>query len=206
VSKDGEWPLYVPLYQSTTTYTITYLGNIVTSKKEYLGSVFGWVTFGDSNMAPVCTELNWIKTTIPTNNPKYVLTKPINALFYAAGFSNQVALLTSPYTIPSVGEPAINFTAAQVAVSGGNLSESVTNVTTLITTNKVVLSATNTIGVSNRMTITFNKKIGTFTGNFMRPHDELKTDFVGALLQNTTNASGHFLGTNQSGSVIVTGN
>lgn len=206
LSKEGRWPLYLPLYQSTTTYSNAVLNIDKSIKKEFLGSIFGWLTFGDSNTAPVATGLNWIKTTIPTNNSNYVLTKPTNSMFYATGFSNQVAMLASPYSMPPTNEQAINFTSAQVVVSNGNLSEPVTNLTTTILFNKVVLSATNTIGVVNKMTITFNKKAGTFSGDFLRPSDGLKTDFIGALLQNTTNASGHFLGVNQSGSVIVTGN
>jgi hypothetical protein len=209
LSKDGEWPLYVPLYRSTTTYTNTYLGNAVLSKKEYLGSVFGWVTYGDSNTAPVCSSLNWIKTTLP-DAPSYVFFKPTNKVFYAGGYSNQVGMLASAYTVPAVSQTAINYTSLEVVVSDGNLSEPVTNAATLLATNKVVLSAFTTNSAemvqNNKMTISFNKKFGTFSGNFLRPQDGVKTDFVGALLQNTTNASGHFLGTNQSGSVIVTGN
>jgi hypothetical protein len=108
--------------------------------------------------------------------------------------------------VPPAGETAIRFpNNLQVIVSDGNLESPVTNVATVIATNKVLLSTTNTVGGVNKMVITFNKKLGTFSGNFLRPGDGLKTDFVGALLQNTTNAAGHFIGTDQSGKVIVIG-
>jgi hypothetical protein len=206
LSKNGEWPLYVPLYRTTNTFTNTYASNSIMAKKEYLGSVFGWVTFGDSNTAPTCSNLNWIKTTIP-NTPNYGLFKPTNALYYAAGYSNQVGLLASPYTERLVGQTPIDLSSAKIIVRDGNLVEPFTNVTTLVAANKVLFSPSTTNSLStvhsNKLTIVFNKKFGTFSGNFLRPGDLLKTDFVGALLQNTTNASGHFLGTSQSGSVII---
>jgi hypothetical protein len=197
LSKDGEYPLYIPLYRSTT---------IVASKTVYLGSMMGWMTFGDSNTAPVCENLTWIKPTMPVGDPNFTLLKPINLQYYAAGFTNQVDMLASPYTAVGKNEHAIELlNNLQVVLSDGNLAVPVTNVATVIATNKVLLPKTNTAGETNKMVISFNKKFGTFIGNMVNP-DLTKTFFVGSLLQNTTNASGHFLGTTNSGSVIITGN
>jgi len=215
ISRHGDWPLYVGLYPSTATYSNVWTTNtLVTKKTYYLGAMMGWLKFSSNNASVpptndlIETNIVWVKTTMDTNN--YPLAVPTNAVYYANGFSNEIGVVSSAYVTPGLNELPIKLDVpAQVVVSDGNLSEPVTNMAVSILTNKITLSKTTTnsgaVPSTNMMTIAITKKDGYFTGNFLRPGDALKTEFFGVVLQNTTNAQGHFLGTTNSGHVILTG-
>src|SRR5262249_18024476 len=73
VSKNGAWPLYVPLYKN-------------------LGAVVSWQAF-DTNQASTDFSglLSWVKQSMPT------------AKYYPGGFTNQSTALGSRYVAPLVG-------------------------------------------------------------------------------------------------------
>jgi len=54
--------------------------------------------------------------------------------------------------------------------------------------------------------LVFNLSSGLFTGRCAPPGGGAGLTFKGAVLQKLNSASGHFLGTNQSGQVTFTGN
>jgi len=211
VGRHGDWPLYVGLYPSTVTFNNAFTGGLdVTNKSYYLGSMMGWMKFSSNNASVPPTnkptgDVVWIKK---ATSPTMLLKTPTNAVYYTNGFSNELTLATAPYVMPTAGQLPINFTSGEVVVSDGNLSEPVTNTAVLIATNKVTLSlrTTNSAAVmsTNKMAIAFTKKSGEFKGSFFVGTNKL--EFFGALLQDTTNASGHFLGLGtNSGHVIFNG-
>jgi hypothetical protein len=117
VSRDGAWPVYVPLYTGR-------------------GSLSGWVTF--TNLVGVSDlggALSWFKAPTP------------GAKFYPSGFATQVALLGSQYAAPAIGTPALTVSNAAcnllVTTGAGDLASFVSNSVRLNVNNKVSLCGTN---------------------------------------------------------------
>jgi hypothetical protein len=171
ISKDGDWPLYVPLYKD--------------GLKVYQGSALGWVNFSHTTNAPEGT-LSWIKTT------------NVAGLYYFGGFTNQVPLVSSPYVAPGLNDLPVDYVNGTLVVEDGNLAGSITN-NLLVLTNKVITTLT-----TEKFSVSVKKKDGSFSGGFINPvNPSSKTVFKGVVLQNTTNGSGVFLGTNESGRVTL---
>ena len=93
----------------------------------------------------------------------------------------------------------LNLTDAVVVLSGGQRPDSYTNHVTISSNNRVTLSPSS----PDRLTVTFKPPTGLFTGTFQAAGSPRIVSFKGAVLQNSTNASGYFLGTNQSGRVLI---
>jgi hypothetical protein len=109
VSRNGKWPLYMPLYAGK-------------------GSVWSWLTF-DTNQPAAGLQgwLSWI-------NPARAA-----AQFYPLGFTNEVMAVGSRYTPPlSRTNRVINLTNGVVTFEGGNLSAPFTNAVALTLTNRVI--------------------------------------------------------------------
>ena len=126
VSKDGTWPVYIPLYV----------------KK---GSLSGWVTFTNVvGVSDLGGTLSWFKPPVPA------------AKFYPNGFTTEIMLLGSEYTAPPVGTPALDVTNTAcnilVTLGEGNLDLFASNSVTLTAAKKVSLCVTN----SFKLTITPN--------------------------------------------------
>jgi hypothetical protein len=146
------------------------------------GSVFSWVNFdgGDSFNA----DLSWIKPAMP------------NAKLYSAGFSTDRNVVGSRYNRPATGNNVLNFTDGNLVLNGGDLSESISDPISL-TSNRV----TDLNG--NKLTLTFSLTSGTFTGRIVPPGSSKSLLFRGVVLQNQNVAAGFFLGTDQSGQVLL---
>jgi len=113
-----------------------------------------------------------------------VLTQPFGSLYAVA------AKGTNALGIP-------NPTTASVVLTGGNLSVSVTN-SIEIQTNGVIANLS-----SNRLTLNFSSTKGTFSGSVLDTNSSRTILFKGVVLQNLNQANGYFLGTNQSGQVLI---
>jgi hypothetical protein len=59
---------------------------------------------------------------------------------------------------------------------------------------------------NNKLSVTFAKPNGMFNGIVTVPETGKTKPFKGAVLQNQGIGSGYFLGTNQSGRVVIQGN
>lgn len=165
VSRNGEWPLYVPLY----------------SKK---GSVLAWVTVTEDDMSGL---LNWSKPA----NPK--------SKHYKLGFTtNTIEVIGSSYLPSTKTNAVLNLSAAEIYLDGGNLPLSLTNTFTLAAGSKV------TDAGPHKLKLSFTAATGLFKGSLTPTNAGMKAiAFSGVVLQNTTNAAGYFLGTNQSGAVTI---
>src|SRR5579859_1104401 len=117
VSKDGMWPLYIPLY----------------SKQ---GLLSGWVTFTNIvGVSDLGGTLTWSK---PAG---------ARAKLFLNGFTTQTALVGSRYTAPPSGTPALTVSGSTcnvlVTSGAGDLASFLSNSVTLNPNNKVSLCTTN---------------------------------------------------------------
>lgn len=142
-------------------------------------TVFGWVDVSAGGLA--ATNVTWIKA-------------PGAGRYYAAGFDSVVQLIGSPYIAPPKNTPALSLgDSVQVIFSGGNLSEAVV-------TDPVALQK-NLSYASSEVTLSITNSTGAFSGRFGRGQT-----MSGVVLQNQNSARGFFLGTNESGAVLLQGN
>ena len=166
VSKNGDWPFYVPLY-----------GN--------LGSILGWLSFVNGSTNDLRGDVVWFKPNLAT------------VKFYPAGFNFTTTASGFKYHPPAPGTAALNFTNGIVALTGGDLAGSITNLIAIDTKNHVTNLS------SNRLTVVFKSTTGTFTGRVTVPNTTQSLPFSGVLLQTLGIGQGYFLGTTQSGQALI---
>jgi hypothetical protein len=119
-----------------------------------------------------------------------------SAKFYPDGFDVEVTGIGSLYQKPAVGTRTIDLSDATVSFDGGNLTTSFANSITIDTNNKVMNQS------GNKLTMTFTTATGLFKGTATSP-DGQNVSYRGATFQKVNRAYGYFLGTDQSGSVVV---
>jgi len=165
ISKDGQWPLFVPLYAKQ-------------------GFLIGELTFDTSQPD---TDLSgfgsWIKAPQPAGK------------FYPAGFTlGPIALVGSKYSF-TAGVPLVSWTDGQIVLEDGNLAQSVTN--------GLSIDANNKITGTNKLAVSFTTATGLFHGTVLNPDTGKPIAVNGALLQKQNIGYGYFLGTNQTGGVVL---
>ncbi|MGZ5567791.1 MAG: M12 family metallo-peptidase [Limisphaerales bacterium] len=151
------------------------------------GMIFSEVTFSNSPASTLGGAATWIKPTMRT-------------ALYSNGFTLNTALVGSSFITPSNGVRVLNFTNGTLGFTGANLAQGFTNT--------VVLNSNNTATVTgpNSTTLLLDRSRGLLTGShFIAPVTLHFTTFNGVILQNLNEARGYFLGTNQSGSVLLQG-
>jgi hypothetical protein len=102
----------------------------------------------------------------------------------------------SRYSKPASGTRALDFSAGQVVLTGGNLSQAITNLVTLDSNNRVTSSG------SNRLRVSITAANGSFRGSVTDAASSKPITFGGVLLQKRNTGYGFFLGTSQSGQVL----
>ncbi|SPE59073.1 putative Lysyl endopeptidase [Verrucomicrobia bacterium] len=149
-----------------------------------LGLVQGWLGF---NTNPPSSG---VQGTVAWARPSQASSK-----LYAAGFTNESLLASG--SLFSAAVPVINLVTGAVLFAGGDLSAPFTNVVTLGSNSQAKDDST------NRITLTFARSTGLFSGMVTVPGTTHSVPFHGAVLQNAAAGYGYFLGTNQSGSVTL---
>jgi hypothetical protein len=148
------------------------------------GAILGWVNFADQTGTDLDATLSWIKPAITTSR------------YYPAGFNTAAALLGSRYVRPT-NDAVLNFSAGVLSLDGGNLPAPLTNNIALDTSSKVT-------GLGpDALTMSFSLSQGLFTGRITPVGATKAIPFKGVVLQKSAYASGHFLGTNESGHVLL---
>jgi hypothetical protein len=138
--------------------------------------------------------MGWMTLTNGLDGTLTLIKKPVPGGWYPAGFTNEFAPLTSPYTNPATGNRVIELTGGSngvVTFSGGNLTADITNGAALSTLNKFKAPVTNTAGQVNKLTLAVAVKTGKLTGSF-KPDGVTAQKIAGAVLQNDNSGSGHF--------------
>ena len=153
------------------------------------GTLVGWLQFDtNATLDDVSGLVDWFKPAQPA------------ARFYPAGFTNQTTLSGSRYVAPpSSTNRVLALTNGVAILTGGNLSQAWTNDFVLGANNRVTNAS------PNKLTLTLSLGTGLFKGSFLDTGVVRTVSFSGALLQKSTNGSGFFLGTNQSGQVLIEG-
>ena len=120
--------------------------------------------------------------------------------FYPAGFTNSTSITGSRYIAPSSGQGILSSTNAQLVLTGGGLTQPFTN--------SISLGANGRVGNQQpgvNLTMGFNPGTGLFHGHIAGPGLTGVVPLNGVALQEENSALGYFLGTTQSGSVVITG-
>jgi hypothetical protein len=152
------------------------------------GLLTGWLNMAGGT-TPTGT-LDWIKPAAP------------KSLLYPGGFTNEVTAQGAVWTAPAAHTAALDLTAGQLIISGGNLKtdlifdvslNSANALTEVASTNNSTNSVKGTIApATGLLTVTFGNGAGKAT-----------TIGKGAVLQDTTNGAGYFLTKTNAGSFIL---
>jgi uncharacterized repeat protein (TIGR03803 family) len=149
------------------------------------GLIMSWLSFAPTTASDLSGEAAWIKPAKPGDK------------YYPGGFNRQPTVLGSRYQAPAAGNPVLNFTNAQVDFIGGDLTRDFTNQVALDTRNRVTNLS------SNRLTLFFSVSVGSFRGSVTDPATARPISFTGVVLQKPNRGAGFFLGTDQSGKVVL---
>jgi hypothetical protein len=138
--------------------------------------------FTNQPASDIMGTVTWTKLPRPT------------AKYYSAGFTNQTDAVGSLFQFTN-GIPVLDFAAGELWLTNGNLSQSFTNWFTLGGNNKVTST--------NKMSLTIATSSGLFTGSIVNPATKKSISIHGAVLQKQSLGAGYFLGTNESGGVLL---
>jgi hypothetical protein len=151
--------------------------------------LLGWVSFDTNGARGTSTEFNGAVTWVKAAGP---------GAFYPQGFTNTSLLLGSKYAAAYQRTNGLALNNPSITLSGGNLAATVTEF--------VQASGLESYKAGTNVTLTINPTNGLFSGQYIAPGTSKKIPLAGAVLQNEGEARGFFLGTNQSGAVLLQGN
>lgn len=206
LSKDGYWPLYVPLYSGK-------------------GSTVGWMYFGKSTLVDGngadwgINSGRWDNGTLTADlavSGAMAWIKPIQskAKYYPDGFTiYQTNTWGLRFASPTF-QNGLFVGTGELILSGGDFDVPLTNY--------VTLNNNNTVSSTNKTSLSISRSTGTFSGRVYVPitnvtsrvvkgSEVYKTNvtqkalsFSGVILTNASSGvgAGYFLGTNQSGRVV----
>jgi hypothetical protein len=149
------------------------------------GSILGWLNFTNKNA--ISGETGWFK--LPQANAK----------LYAAGFTNSAEVIGSAYQYTN-GLPVLGFAAGELFLTNGDLSVGITNQVAL---GSEAQANDQSPGSQSTAKIKFVASSGLFTGSVINPETGKPIPVNGVVLQNQNFGAGLFLGTTESGSVLL---
>jgi hypothetical protein len=148
------------------------------------GACVGWLTF-DANRAIQAT-VDWFRPAIPSSE------------FYPNGFATNVTLSAEEFVPPADQGPDPSG-VRQVTLTGGNLVGSLVETAVVNSVGGVSVSSPN--GVNLQMKL--DPSTGHFSGSFNHPGLNKTVHFNGSSLQLDGSGAGLFLGSNETGAVIL---
>jgi uncharacterized repeat protein (TIGR01451 family) len=150
------------------------------------GAVLGWMTFTNRASDDLAGGLSW-------NCPPNAKSRR-----YPAGFGVNSDTLGSRY-VAQVGitNRILNVTNGVIILDGGNSPAPSSHEILVGPKSKVTV-----VGPS-KLTFSFTLATGLFKGTCLDADTSRKMSFAGAVMQKANHGSGYFLGTNQSGRVVV---
>jgi hypothetical protein len=149
------------------------------------GLLLSWLALGSSTTKPLSGQLGWIKPA------------QAKARFYAQGFLLMTNGLGSGYVRPSKGSPVLSFTDVDIVLSGGELATPITN--------HVALGPGNKVTSADKAKLSFVPNSGSFRGSVPNPTGGKSgtIPFTGVVLTDANQGRGYFLGSDQSGKVLL---
>jgi hypothetical protein len=150
------------------------------------GSMLNWLTFAPTTTNDLAGSLVWIK---PTS---------LKTKYYPAGFALNLPAWAFRYTPPARGSNVLPFNTANLLLIGGDAA--------LNLTNQITIGANNRVNgpMGSKLSLTFTPASGLFKGTLLTSPGSKPVPFNGVVLQTTSIARGYFLGTSQSGKVLLT--
>jgi len=147
------------------------------------GSLFGWLTVTNSGVNHVAGPLWWFK--------------PASAggLNPPGGISNTVPVMGSRYVAPAPRTPVLTLSNGVVILSGGNLTNSMTN--------SITLGSDNKIAGDNQLTLRISPTKGSITGSFVDPSNGQIRNVKGVALPTQQQGRGFFPVSNTSGHLFI---
>jgi hypothetical protein len=145
------------------------------------GLLAGWLAFTNTAQGAVSGNLGWMA--------------PSGSIYYKSGFSRTIHGTGSAF---NTAAQVLNVTNATVYLIGGNLGSSLSKAVVQSTNNTFVST-----GSSTNFTLTIDPATGLATGSFYHPVSGAQTTVLGAVLQDRKMIQGFFLGTNISGTMLL---
>jgi hypothetical protein len=121
----------------------------------------------------------------------------VQGRYCPGGFTNFTTLLGCRYRMPAGTNAVLNLSEGTLGFTNNQLSVDFANEVQLTPPSTIVNRST------NHLTFKVSKSTGLFNGSVTPPAGGKALPFSGALLQKRTMGAGFFLGTNQSGMVIL---
>ncbi|MGD0017609.1 MAG: choice-of-anchor D domain-containing protein [Verrucomicrobiia bacterium] len=148
------------------------------------GSCIGWITFTTNSTFEATVD--WFRPAIST------------ARYYPSGFATNVTLTGGKYVSPKAGgsSPAGD---RQITLGWGNLVSNIVQAVSVDANGNVTVLPPNRQDLRMKLQLS----TGLFSGFFIHPSLEMPISFNGAVLQFDNSGAGYFLGTNESGFVVI---
>jgi hypothetical protein len=144
------------------------------------GSILGWLSF--TNGDNINGQIEWFKQPIST------------AKLYPGGFTNGTEAIGSVYHFTNE-VPVLGSVDASLSLINGDLDDGVTN--------QVALGPYIPATEATTTKLSCSTSSGIFYGSVINPETGKAIAIHGVVLQNQNFGAGYFLGTNQSGSVLL---
>jgi hypothetical protein len=148
------------------------------------GQIMGWVDFTNMPQSDLSGNLAWIKLPVA------------GARSYAAGFDMTSPLEGSRFTAGSAKAPILNFSTGVLILTGGGITENLTNYFTVDPNQRLV--------ISNRLTLDFSASSGIFTGTAPNPLvGQPPLLFRGVFMTKENYGCGYFIDSDVSGAAYL---
>jgi hypothetical protein len=148
------------------------------------GIIQAWMSFTNPEPSVLGGDVDWFKPAV--KSPKFYTNGFIVASGAAGGFYQPTNLVT-----------VFGATNVQLVLAGGDLPEAITNQVAIDSHNRVSdLSG-------DRLSLSFSQSSGTFQGSLIEAGTKHKLPFQGVIRQDLGIGDGFFLGTNQTGQVLL---
>lgn len=147
------------------------------------GQILSWMSFAEMADRDVGGTFNWIKL------------EGARGKFYQDGFNHTEDAVGS--RISKTNSPATTFESGRVSFLGGDPLLAIENEIAVSKKNRVTNLGT------NKLSMSISSGQGIFKGKFTNPNTGRPTAFKGVILQKQGFGGGYFIGTNESGRVML---
>lgn len=148
------------------------------------GAAVGWLTFATNST--IQATMDWFRPAIFTS------------ALYPNGFATNVTLAGEEFVPPADNGPDPSGTR-QVTLTGGNLVGSLVETAVVNSAGTVSVPSPNTVNLQMKL----NPSTGLFSGSFIHPVLNKTVNFNGSSLQLDGAGAGLFVGSNETGSVVL---